>query len=243
MVKKLSKEDFRESSADFGKYLEDNLSAPVFGFLKEISKRTETVIFSGIIRNYFLRYNGGIRDLDVVLKAIDKNTLELITSYEHKKNSFGGFKLRIDSLDVDLWELKNTWALKNDKVDPKLFEELNLPNTSFFNFSAIIYNFNNKEFIYGKDFEKFVSTKELDLVLKENPLPQLCLINTIYYKEKFHLKVAPSLAKYYVTYFDEFYEKDFNDIQIKHFGRIKYSYHFLKTYYKIFSEELTANRS
>lgn len=240
MVKRSIKYNPELESKNFKEYLERFLSAPVFNFLEEISERTEIIIFSGVIRNYFLKYKGPIRDLDIVLFAIDKETLETISLYNPKQNSFGGFKLNIDSLDIDLWELKNTWAIKNDKVNPELFEELNLPNTAFFNFSSVIYNYNHQKFIYNNDFEKFLKTKELDLVLEENPLPQLCLINTIYYKEKFHLNIAPNLKKYFVINFDKFVEKEFSEIQLKHFGDIKYSYPFLKTYYRIFSEELTA---
>lgn len=240
MGKKFNRNDLHLSSNRFKEYLDSYLNTPVLDFLEEISKKTEVVIFSGIIRNYFLNYNGQIRDLDIVVNSIDEEIFKIISQFTYRKNSFGGYKLIIDSLDVDLWELKNTWALKYDKVDPKLFEELNLPNTSFFNFSSIIYNYNLKEFIFNRDFEKFIESRELDLVLEENPLPQLCIINTIYYKEKFHLNIALNLKKYFVKNFNKFDSGDFSDIQLKHFGSIKYSYPFLKTYYKIFLEELNS---
>lgn len=243
MDKRLNKNiDFSSKSEEFMTYLKDNLSESVFLFMEELAQKSEVLIFSGVIRDFFLKRYKDIRDLDFVLGSFDEKTIDLIESKKFKKNSFGGYKVNIDSLDIDIWELENTWAIKNDKINPKLFKELTLPNSSFFNFSSIIYNFNNKKFITTQKFEKFLESEKLNIVLEQNPLPELCLINTIYYKEKFKLKIDKNLKKYFVTNFEKFNEDDFLRIQKKHFGDIKYTYPFLKTYYEIFSNNLKKNR-
>lgn len=85
-----------------------------------------------------------------------------------------------------------------------------------------------------KDFINFIENRELDLVLKSNPMPELCLVNTIYYHEKFNLKVSNKLKLYYLEYFLDYSETQFDLVQIKHFGKILYKYLILKEYFNIF---------
>lgn len=234
---KKSNNELTKHSDLFYTYLKDKLPNSVFQFLNEISKETEIYIFSGIIRNYFIKYKGPIRDIDVVTSDFNERIKRIIEKNNFQLNRFGGYKLNLDGLPIDMWDLKNTWAFSNNKIELTLFGQFNLPDTTFFNFSSAIYSLNKKEFIYNREFENFVKTKKIDLVLKENPAPDLCIINTVYYKEKYHLDVANSLKKYYLENFNNYSELDYLKVQEKHFGKIEYSYPYLKEYYRIFNRE------
>ena len=239
MDKKFDIAFFEESTSPFLKYLDTNIDFETKSFLDEISNYCEVLIFSGVIRNFFIKHKGELRDLDLVLNRVDHSKIDnYFSHYNYKRNSFGGYKVLIKDLPIDIWELATTWALNNSKVELELFNDYNLPNTVFFNFSAVAFNYNTKKFIASENFIKFLETKEVDLVLEENPLPQLCIVNTIHYKVKFQLEISTNLKKYYSRNFDNFSEEDYENIQLKHFKDILYPYNYLKTWAKIFSSEV-----
>lgn len=222
---------------EFLNFLTDKIGLKGLSFLEELAKISEVYIFSGVVRNFFIRYNGDIRDLDIVVKAENDSLENLLSTLQYERNSFGGYKLIIDSLKVDLWRIENTWAYKTNKINIDLFNFYTLPNTAFFNFSAIIFHYNNKKFIYNQGFLKFLKTKKIDLVLAENPMPQLCIVNTLYYHHKFNLAISINLKKYCISYFFKYNEDDFNQVQLKHFKEIKYEYLYIKEFVKIFESQ------
>lgn len=223
---------------NFVKYLKSSLSNEVFLFIEILSTITDVLVFSGVIRNFVINPSTDIRDLDLVLNDNEEDVEIFLKIFNYRKNSYGGYKLFIGELSVDIWYLKDTWAFKNNKVERLLFDSYNLPLTAFFNFSSVVYNFNNKSFISSKNFLSFIKKREIDLVLEENPYPELCIVNTIYYKERFKLKVSTNLKKYYVKNFPFLEEEKFNLIQEKHFEEVKYSYSLLKEYYLNYKQKV-----
>lgn len=224
MAKKLIdiERDILKSSEDFYLYLQKILPPKVLGFLEEIEKYTEVYLFSGAIRNYFIgKKDEKLRDIDFVI--IDKFDIEnLFSEYSITKNSFDGYKIIIDDLTIDLWVMERTWGLNYGQLTFEFNKLEYLPNTTFFNFSSILYSMNNKYFIVGKPFLKFLRDKTLDVVLEENPFPSLCIVNSFYYSEKYKLKFSEKLAKFITTNYLQHFEK-LDEIQMKHFGEIKYS--------------------
>lgn len=226
MGKKLAdiEKEIKSSSKLFKEYLSNNLDDDAIEFVKKISKKNDIYIFSGVIRNFFLKKKE-IRDLDIVVTSI-KKIENIIKKYSYTKNSFGGYKISVNNLNIDLWELTNTWALN---YQPNLFEEDNLNllhKTSFFNFSSIVYNYNDEYFNFSKDFQQFLQTKKLDVVFPANPNISLCVINTVYYSEKFNLGFGTSLKKFLNNLNLEKID-NLENVQIKHFGEVKYSNEFI----------------
>lgn len=225
----------------FLEYLREKIGVKPFQFLMDLSSISEVLIFSGVLRNYFINYNGPVRDFDIVVRGNEFSIERFLANLEYTKNSFGGYKILVDSLTIDIWHIEKTWAYTNKKVDLQLFNDYNLPNTAFFNFSSVVFDFNNLKFIYSSSFEHFLETMEIDLVLEENPMPHLCIVNTIYYMRKFHLNISKRLKNYIVQHFNQYTEEDYCDIQIKHFKEVKFSYPYLKEYCKIFKKDVFAN--
>lgn len=182
-------------------------------------ENVDIYVFSGVIRNYFLNRHE-LRDIDFVVEDFSK-IREFVEDYEFRENSFGGYKIKIGDIDVDLWETKNTWAFKyQNEIDYKLFRAI--PNTSFFNFSSVIYHLNRKEFILNEDFLKFLSKKELEISFYPNPNHQLCLINTLYYSEKYRLTIGIKLKSFLKKQSAKI-DSNYAEVQIKHFGKIIYT--------------------
>lgn len=221
MAKKLSeiKQIVKDQELSFYLYLNSIIPDELTKFLKKATEQVDIYVFSGVIRNYFLNKHE-IRDLDFVVEDVSK-IIQLIGDYDFRKNSFGGYKIKIGELNVDLWETKNTWAFKyQNQIEYQLFRVI--PNTSFFNFSSVIYHLNSKEFIFNDDFLNFLKTKELEVSFFPNPNYQLCVINTIYYSEKYKLTIGKNLKDFLVKYSKKM-GSNFPDVQIKHFGKVMYS--------------------
>ena len=119
-----------------------------------------------------------------------------------------------------MWSLQNTWGIV---MDNKSLSPESLLETSFFNFSAIVYDYNNEIFIVGKPFLKFLNTHILDIVYEKNPKPELCIVNTLYYREKFGFEIGEKLSKWLVREYYSNPQLEYNIIQQNHFGKILYS--------------------
>jgi hypothetical protein len=230
VARKLSNiSDFINSSSDsFKTYLKESLDDEIYKILIQISKKTDFQIFSGVIRNFFLKEKG-IRDLDIVLN--DEIDLESIFFKKNIfKNSFGGYKIKTKKLDIDLWYVKNTWAYNYQKtMDFDLASYL--PATAFFNFSSISYSFNKQVFFYTKDFLRFLRDKEINVVHKPNSNLALCVVNSFYYSEKYKLKISKKLFEYLI-YLDSKQKTNssYSDVQIKHFNQILFLDDEIKTF-------------
>lgn len=226
---------------NFKDYFHKIINSHVEKMIIELNEHHTTYLFSGILRNYFLEHYGKPRDLDIVISRNTEYTnLETILQRygDFKLNAFGGFKLNIKGLSIDIWHIEDTWAIRNGyvKTDSMLIEKAVLKST-FFNFSSILFDFKKEKFIYDDSFKNFYETKTIDIVLEENLSELLCLINIIYYAENYQLSLSNKVKIYFIKRFFTYSKKDFEDIQINHFKSIKYDYSFLKN----FNENLKYN--
>ncbi|MEJ5089113.1 hypothetical protein GEO21_03600, partial [Sphingobacterium faecium] len=155
-------------SQQFLEYLKSGLDNEVLDFFNLLNDRLDLLIFSGVIRDYFLEHSGPLRDLDLVVRN-DFSELENILSSLHAlnyaKNRFGGYKIKINELTIDIWDIKSTWALTEVRMNQSFFIEYSLIESCFFNFSSIIFEMKNKKFIGSKYFSNFLKEKTLDIVL------------------------------------------------------------------------------
>jgi hypothetical protein len=212
-----------DSGMSFVSYMKRNLEDDVYEFLLKLARNTPVYVFSGIIRNFFLN-NNEVRDLDLVIED-NVNIVELFHDFEIKRNSFGGYKIVVGNTNVDLWHLENTWAINYQLMLPyELYRYI--PSTAFFNFSAVIFNFNERKFLCNNPFLSFLNTKKINYVYKPNANYALCVVNSLYYVDKYNLGIEDKL----VRYLKELRKKnlDYSEIQIKHFGKIIYSDELIK---------------
>lgn len=214
------KKDVDNSRLLFLEYLKSNLDDDIWGLLCDLSQYTDVYIFSGIIRNFFLKKTE-FRDLDLIInKTIDVEKILKLLNIKFRLNSFGGYKLNINNINIDLWYLEDTWALKQQgTIDFELYKYI--PSTAFFNFSAIIYSLREKQFYCKNHFLSFLRERKINYVYKPNANYALCIINSFYYSEKYNLKLAVKLK----SYLTQLHRKklDYAEIQLKHFGEILYS--------------------
>jgi len=212
---------------EFLTYLKRNLDEETQRLVDLLKSEMDVLIFSGVIRDFALEHIGPMRDLDLVVKSNFDKLEEIFRTFEnltYARNSFGGYKLQLGEMNIDIWEIANTWAFKEKKIPQTIFNEFDLPGTCFFNFSSIVFDMRREEFIETKSFTKFRKSRMLDIVLRDNPYPELCIINSFYYREKFGLKFSSKLKHYLIDNFNKIEKNQFSKIQLKHFNRILFTY-------------------
>ena len=228
MAKKLSDIEFtvKNSQEQFLTYLHENLNTEAYDSLCNLGNRCNVYIFSGVIRNFFLESTEEIRDLDLVVDC-DRYINKVFHKYNIRRNSFGGYKIEINGLNVDLWCIKDTWMYKHQQVLE--FDTLfrGIPSTAFFNFSSILFDFKYKTFIYKKEFIDFLRNRELDVVNKINPNYELCIVNSLYYSDKYKLTIGNNLRRLIIS--RNFDIDDYTSVQKKHFGKIIYQNNDIKS--------------
>lgn len=206
----LKRHDILNKATDFRKYLL-KLDIPD---LENWSRKCNVYIYSGIIRDFFLGNTRKIRDIDIVLDC--DSIADVIHNESINYNRFGGLKLHKNHMSIDVWLLKDTWGIKRKKLEAS---PESLLETAFYNFSTIVYHYNTNSFIFKEDFLSFINNNMLDCVYEENPLPELCIINTMYYQNKFKLKISENLRLWILSH-SKSVTIDYLDIQRSHFGKV-----------------------
>lgn len=186
--------------------------------LKELSSQCEVYVFGGVIRNFLLGYPFH-RDLDFVVCTDHPLSLSfrLLRRFNITKNKFSGIKLTQGNFTVDIWNIKDSWGIihRGGKNTP-----YNLLNTVFFNFSAIIFNYNTPRFISTELFDVFYKNLTMEVVYARNPFPSSCIVNSFHYTQEYNFTIGKSLRKWICKYaHDEEYEQQ----QLRRYGEILYS--------------------
>ena len=183
-----------------------------------VSEQVPLYVFSGIIRNFLLGYLNN-RDLDFV--AVDSNKIKipisLLKNVSISKNKFNGYKLVYNGLTIDWWDVERTWGILKERMKGTVYSLL---NTAFFNFSAIVYDYNNRRFLISDDFCDFLSTRTMEIVYAKNPRIDTCIINALYYADHYEFAIGNSLRKWIVKNYNE--NLDFERAQMSRFQKVIY---------------------
>jgi len=119
----------------------------------------DSCLIGGAIRDFCLDTTP--KDLDFVINISDRDLFNYISKYDYKINKFGGYKICLNDLIVDIWSIDNHWAFKNN-ILPKSIE--NLEYTTFYNIDSLVFNVNRNK-LYSNCFLKGYENKVLDITL------------------------------------------------------------------------------
>jgi hypothetical protein len=195
-------------------------------FIDCLKSNTELFVFSGVLRDFLLRYNEQKpRDFDFVIGKSNKKIEKLLNRYLVRRTQFGGYKCLINNKIIDIWALEDTWAIK--KYRPFYLQNY-LPLTAFFNITAAVYLLNENKLFIHDSLRRFLEDKnhrELDFVLEDNPYPALCVVKSLELMDKFKLPVADRLKNYLIHFNKVLNNVSYHEAQMKHFGIIKYDYY------------------
>lgn len=209
--------DVRRMNSAFKNFLYSKLENQVVELLDHLQSITDVYIFSGIIRDYFLK-NDSIRDLDIVLgEQLDLAFINrhYFPNIEITINNYGGYKVIVNSFRIDIWSIDSTWGIVNER---KSATKYSLIHSAFFNFSSILFSLNIEEFYFDDVFINFLNERVIDVEYEKNPNISLCIVNSLYYKNKLSMPLSAKLKRWIKNNFSP--NLEFDKIQISHFGKI-----------------------
>lgn len=170
--------------------------------LYQILAEGTAYMIGGYVRDVF--EGVASRDLDIVVDINKERLREIVDSDSCIKqfNRFGGVKLKLSNLDVDVWSFDSNWAFKNKLVKLNENEKLNsLAKGCFYNYDALVVNVS--KFTYNtKYYEAFIDERRLDILQKRsvyknlNPTIEANILRAIFINKKYEIQFTSHLKEY-----------------------------------------------
>lgn len=202
----------------------NNIEVPnqsIKGFLDFVSDAMpdgDVYLFGGLLRDLALSGRKGFNsDIDLVVEGDWSHLVTHLQYLKAHKNKFGGYRLTLGGWPIDIWNAKDTWAIKKGLIPYKGISSL--INTTVLNWDAILMNWRTREFIYRKNYFEEIDSRTLDIVLEENPNPlgmavrvfrHLCL--------KDAKKLSSSAARYLAHCTKTYSFKNIINAELKSYG-------------------------
>lgn len=170
--------------------------ASFLNFITDAIPDGDVYLFGGVLRDLALLGSKGFNsDIDLIVEGNWHHFVSYLDSLNAHKNKFGGYRLIIGKIPVDIWHAEETWAIKNGHVTYNGIASLT--ETTVLNWDAILMNWRTRTFVHRKNYFEEINERVLDIVLEENPNPlgmavrvfrHLCL--------KDARKITPSAVRY-----------------------------------------------
>ena len=189
------------------------------GLIDLVASQMAIFVFSGITRNFLLGYLNN-RDIDFVVLDSSKLRIPLsqIRNFTILKNKFGGYKLQVGNLTIDVWDVHKTWGILQESMRGTAYS---LMNTAFFNFSAIVFDYNKGMFYISDEFCEFYKTHVMEVVYAKNPRVETCIVNALYYADNYGFTIGESLRRWIVKHYTK--ELNFEKAQQSRLQKVVYS--------------------
>lgn len=186
--------DYRRLSKDFYNLISQYPDA--YSLINQLNKYGELLLFGGAIREYNdSGFDNMPRDFDIVINKNNDNTDldKVLEAFNYKKNRFNGYKINVNNIDFDIWSIENTWAFKENMIKcSKEDYKYKLQDTVFLNIDSIVYNLTQNK-IFDEKYEYAMKSKEIDIVLEENPYKELNMVRAIGLKDKYNMRFSDKL--------------------------------------------------
>ncbi|MGE7794968.1 hypothetical protein [Lysinibacillus fusiformis] len=126
-----------------------------------IFNKFDSCLIGGAIRDFCI--DSTPKDLDFVINISNRELFNYISKYDYKINKFGGYKICLNDLIVDIWSIDNHWAFKNNILNKSIE---NLEYTTFYNIDSLVFNVKSNT-LYSDCFLDGYKNKLLDITLKK----------------------------------------------------------------------------
>ena len=128
-------------------------------------------LFGGLLRDLSLFGRKGFNsDIDIVVEGGWENLIPFLNHLGARRNKFGGYRFVVDDWPIDIWNARETWAIKQGLVSYSGIASLT--DTTVLNWDAILMNWRTKNFVYRKKYFEDIAGRVLDVVLMKNPNPK-----------------------------------------------------------------------
>lgn len=165
--------------------------------MDDMARLGNLVLLGGAVRDaYLYGTNKMPRDFDFVMLDADQQGIRSMLSendWTYETNRYGGFKVLAGDIEVDVWDIHSTWAFQNKRVAPVALDAL--PATTFLSIDAIAFNLSDGA-IYERGFLHSLQERTIDIVLEENPFPNLNVMRALHFARRMKFGLSPELRDY-----------------------------------------------
>lgn len=197
-------------------------------FINALEEHGDIIFFGGYIREKYLSLKTKPRDIDIVFDSGEANfdlRSYLINDMKVDEslislNEYGGLKIHFKAIKIDIWNMLDTEAFKNNLRE--CISWRNLTDTTYSNFDAISFNYSCGELDDYK-FQKIFKSFMIDTVLEDNKDILLNLTKLLVHKNHYQsyfekeLIFSDSIRKEYLNNFDKI--DQMCDKQIARYGK------------------------
>ncbi|GAA0135250.1 hypothetical protein YSY43_20900 [Paenibacillus sp. YSY-4.3] len=178
------------------------------------------LLFGGAIRSYYEnQFSTMPRDFDIVVCTRNDELDQYFFNVPYTRNRYGGYKINIYPVGFDIWSINSTWAFKNGVIENPNVE--NLTKTVFLNYDSVVYDLTTGE-VYDEDYQKAKENKKLDIILEQNPFPELNILRSLVFKTRYNMDLSEALYDYMKSWRKMFSNNEeinvLSEVQIKHYG-------------------------
>jgi len=136
------------------------------------ANKWNAVIFGGVLRDLtILGPTEQPRDIDVVADVPQSQMEKALGDLTSSRNRFGGLRVNATGIQIDIWALESTWALRDEPRTDLSFDRL--VSTTFLNAEAIAVDVlpkkGQKREIYSAGFFEAIRKRTLDISFEPNP--------------------------------------------------------------------------
>ncbi|NOJ23582.1 hypothetical protein [Vibrio coralliilyticus] len=146
----------------------------VYDFVDILTKNTDLGVyaFGGLVRDIGLfSIRKFSSDVDLVIDGSKRELASILCNLPSnaivKENKFGGFRVKQNQWDFDVWCARDTWAIKNKLVEYENVESL--LDTTFLNWDSALFDLRKRKLICHKDYLDNLKMGAIDVVLVESP--------------------------------------------------------------------------
>jgi predicted nucleotidyltransferase len=144
--------------------------ANFLNFLTDALPDGDVYLFGGILRDLALHGQRGFNsDIDLVVEGNWPNCADYLRKLGAQNNKFGGYRLTVAGWPIDIWNAKETWAIREGLV--RYHGISSLTETTVLNWDAILMNWRTKVFVHRRTYIEALRKRILDVVLQQNPNP------------------------------------------------------------------------
>lgn len=163
-------------------------------FIREMPTDAPWAIVGGAIRDWAIGREP--RDIDIVSSAPSAEVSRIGARYQGRRNRFGGWKLDLGSLQVDFWSLDDNWAHRRGAVVGVGLDTIE--NATFLDVDAGLFLPSEGRLVASR-LRAALAAGQVDIVLEENPFPELCAVRAMVLSRDLSLRLAPKLRRYVLS--------------------------------------------
>lgn len=136
--------------------------------ISELLQYGTAYIVGGFLRDFL--NNEKSRDIDIIADLKNVSLTDIIKKIpcQYSINRHNGFKLQLHEITVDIWDIHDNWAFKNNivKINPK--DKLtSIAKGCFYNYDSLVINLSDYRYNI-KYYNQYCHNNELDIIFKSS---------------------------------------------------------------------------